>query len=59
MKIPKPDFENWVVEYRFENDGRFLEFAFAEADNPLCYADRWVQTLALSRFVVHSTEQNL
>lgn len=26
IKIPKPDPENWLVEYRREDNGRFLEF---------------------------------
>ena len=34
IKIPKRYRENWVVEYRYENDGRFMEFAFVEADMP-------------------------
>jgi hypothetical protein len=34
IKIPKPDPENWQVEYCFEEDGRFVEFGFVKADAP-------------------------
>ena len=34
IKIPKPDPENWLVEYRYEDDGRFSEVAFVPADAP-------------------------
>lgn len=34
IKIPKPNPENWEVEYRFEDDGRFMEFAFVAAGVP-------------------------
>jgi hypothetical protein len=34
IKIPKPDPENWEVEYRHENDGRFVEIAFVPAGVP-------------------------
>jgi hypothetical protein len=34
IKIPKPDSENWQVEYCFENNGRFVEFGFVKADAP-------------------------
>ena len=42
IKIPKPDPENWLVEYRREDNGRFLEFGFVRADEPLYYGDRHV-----------------
>ncbi len=34
IKIPKRDPENWAIEYRFEDDGRFMEFGFVKADVP-------------------------
>jgi hypothetical protein len=34
IKIPKPDPENWQVEYCFENNGRFVEFGFVKTDAP-------------------------
>ena len=34
IKIPKPDPENWQVEYCFEDDGRFVELGFVKADEP-------------------------
>jgi hypothetical protein len=34
IKIPKPDPENWLVEYCFEDNGRFVELGFVKADEP-------------------------
>jgi hypothetical protein len=34
IKIPKRDPENWEIEYRFEDDGRFMEFGFVKAGVP-------------------------
>jgi len=45
IKIPKRHPENWIVEYRFENDGRFLEFGFARVDASSYCGERWVSRL--------------
>jgi hypothetical protein len=34
VKIPKPDPENWQVEYSYEDTGAFCGFRFIEADIP-------------------------
>jgi hypothetical protein len=34
IKIPKPDPENWEVECRYGDDGRFMELGFVPAGEP-------------------------
>lgn len=45
IKIPKSDPENWQVEYRHEDDGRFIEIAIVEAEEPSFRSYRGVRRL--------------
>ncbi len=45
IKIPKPDPENWEVEYHYEDAGHFVEFEFVPADVPSYCGYRWVRSV--------------
>jgi hypothetical protein len=45
VKIPKPDPENWQVEYSYEDTGAFCGFRFVKADMPWPCGSRSVRRL--------------
>ena len=59
IKIPKSDPENWQVEYRHEDDGRFIEIAIVEAEEPSVPQLSRGTPFAVPRPGVHTAQQDL